>query len=104
MSAADNFQQFANLVDKHLYFLRAGINEGYDNKFTRNAQIYVIIKMFLVDYFNKGIHDNNDVLAKLKEYHSTLLKDENSFENLTKELEAIEFLLSLEPIEDLRRN
>jgi hypothetical protein len=104
MIAADNIQQFANLLDKHLYFLRAGINEGYDNKFTRHAQIYVIIKMFLVDYFNNGIHDNNEVLAKLKDYHSTLLNDKNGFKNLTEELQAIEFLLSLEPIEDLRRN
>lgn len=100
----DNHSQFSKLLDKHLYFLPAGFGEGYDNKFTKHAQIYVIINMFLVDFFNRGIHFDNETLSELKKYHTILISGKNQFTSLTEELEAIDFLLSLEPLSDLRRS
>lgn len=104
MTTIDNFSQFTNLLEKHLYFLPLGFveGEGYDNKFTKHAQIYVIIRMFLVDFHNKKIFNDNETLSKLKNYYSLFFKDKNVFENLTQELEVIEFLLSLDQLTDLR--
>lgn len=107
MTTQDNFDKFAKLLDKHLYFLPLGFveGEGYDNKFTRCSQIFVIIRMFLVDFHNKKIFNNDDTLTKLKKYNSIFLRDnKNKFESLNEELEVIEFLLSLEPLGDLKRN
>lgn len=94
--AHDNFSEFAKLLDKHLYFLPAGFNEGYDNKFTRYAQIYVIINMHLVDFFKKGIHDN-ETKNQLNEYAS-LVRNASELESLTKEREIINYLLELDKL------
>lgn len=104
MNAHDNFQKFSDLLDKHLYFLPLGFveGEGYGNKFSRHAQILVIIRMFFVDFHNKKIFNDNETLSKLKSYYSLLLNEDNEFENLAVEEEVIDFLLSLEQLPDLK--
>lgn len=103
MSGHDNFSKFATLVNKHLYYMPLGFGEGYDNKFTRYSQLYVIVNIFLIDFFKKGIHKNNDTLDKLKEYESLFLNKKNESLNLTIEEEIIDFLLSLDPVYGLIR-
>lgn len=104
MNTTDNFDQFKNLLDKHLYFLPLGFveGEGYDNKFTRYSQIYVIIRMFLVDFHNNKIFDNSEILSKLRSYNSLFITHDAISINLSKELEIIDFLLSLEQLPDLK--
>lgn len=103
MTAHDNFTKFSTLINKHLYYMPLGFNEGYDNKFTRYSKIYVIINMFLVDFFKKGIHDNNETLSKLREYEGLFLYLEEKTINLSEEEEIIEFLLHMDPAYSLKR-
>lgn len=103
----DNHILFQELLDKHLFFHPEGFGEDYDSKFTRFAQLYMIIKFFKIDFFKKGIHDENETLVKLIHYESKIIQSLGSSNedllfrdpiSLTEEKEIIQFLLSLEPL------